>query len=149
MKELEIEGQHYRVGKLPLRIQFHVARKLLPLVARVAPIALALEKGKVPELGIILQSIGPAVHGLSELSDADCDYVINECMKACQTKRDRAWHQLWNFGADCPQYNDGTLTMFAMIRLVYEAIAESGLLTFSSGMFPNMNDPASLPPSNS
>lgn len=73
--EVELNGRTYRVGKMDVRKQFHVARRLAPVFATLGEIA-------TKKASDLLAVAGPLAEVLSRLSDEDCDYVIDACLQA-------------------------------------------------------------------
>jgi hypothetical protein len=73
---VEVGGQKYRIGRIDARKQFHVARRLAPLLAGMS--ALGDKSAGFAAL------IGPLTDALSGMSDEDVDYVLDVCLGACQ-----------------------------------------------------------------
>jgi hypothetical protein len=72
---VEIGGQKYRIGRIDARKQFHVARRLAPLLAGMS----GLTKG-----GGFDALVGPLTAAISGMSDEDVDYVLDACLGVCQ-----------------------------------------------------------------
>ncbi|MBN3848623.1 hypothetical protein G3N58_17600 [Paraburkholderia sp. Ac-20342] len=75
---VEIGGHKYRIGRIDARKQFHVARRLAPLLAGMSG-ALGADRGA--GFGAF---IGPLTEALSGMSDDDVDYVLDVCLGVCQ-----------------------------------------------------------------
>lgn len=73
---VEIGGQKYRIGRIDARKQFHVARRLAPLLAGMTGIPYKASG--------FAGFIGPLTDALSGMSDEDVDYVIDVCLGVCQ-----------------------------------------------------------------
>lgn len=73
---VEIGGQKYRIGRIDARKQFHVARRLAPILASLGASSF---KGDG-----FTKFLGPISEALSTMSDEDVDYVIDACLSACQ-----------------------------------------------------------------
>lgn len=82
--EFEINGQQYRSGKLNARQQFHVARRLAPVLGGLA----AASQGASTDFAHFLQPIADAIAGMS---DADCDYILDTCLGVVQRQQGSAW----------------------------------------------------------
>jgi hypothetical protein len=85
--EFSIGDTLYRTKtKLNARQQFHVARRLAPLISQLATfgpmIAQALSGDASPEATEAL--IMPLTRALSGMSDQDCDYVLDACLAVVQ-----------------------------------------------------------------
>lgn len=73
---VEVGGQKYRIGRIDARKQFHVARRLAPLLAGMS---------SVPDKSAGFAAfLGPLTDALSGMSDEDVDYVLDICLDACQ-----------------------------------------------------------------
>lgn len=73
---VEVGGQKYRIGRIDARKQFHVARRLAPLLAGMSA---------APEKSTGFAAfIGPLTDALSGMSDEDVDYVLDVCLGVCQ-----------------------------------------------------------------
>lgn len=84
-----INGQNYRIGKLPARTQFHVARRLMPLLTSLenlpALMALVKDKEMAPRdaAAIFESALTPLAKVLAKMPDEDLDYIINSCFGVC------------------------------------------------------------------
>lgn len=77
--ETQINGNTYRIGKLDARTQFHVARRLAPLLAGIGK-TLNQPKNKDD----LFSTFGPLADALSRMSDEDTDYVLDKCLSVTQ-----------------------------------------------------------------
>jgi hypothetical protein len=83
--DVTLKGNEYKTTKLPLFKQFHISRKLAPV--------------------IWAGGIYDVIKAFSEMADSDVEYVINSCMECIQRRRgDIAWVPIGNFRA--PQFMD-------------------------------------------
>lgn len=85
MTEIELSGRIYHTGKLDARRQFHVARRLAPVIAAMADAAGSIDDLKSVAASIDLEKIAGAV---AALSDADADYIMDNCLSVV-TYRDQ------------------------------------------------------------
>lgn len=118
--ELELDGHTYRVGKLDARAQFHIVRRLAPVLAELAP---ALQGGKGG-----LDALPPIATAVAKLSDADADYCIFGLLKVVSRKQPNGlgWGPVAT--ENLLMYDD--IGMTQMLKLAWEA------LTFNmSGFF--------------
>lgn len=73
---VEVGGQKYRIGRIDARKQFHVARRLAPLLAGMTG---------VPDRSAGFAAfLGPLTDALSGMTDSDVDYVLDACLGVCQ-----------------------------------------------------------------
>jgi hypothetical protein len=118
--ELELDGHTYRVGKLDARAQFHIVRRLAPVLGELAP---ALQGGKGG-----LDALPPIAMAVAKLSDADADYCIFGLLKVVSRKQPNGlgWGPVAT--ENLLMYDD--IGMTQMLKLAWEA------LTFNmSGFF--------------
>jgi hypothetical protein len=73
---VEVGGQKYRIGRIDARKQFHVARRLAPLLAGMS--------GVPDKTAGFAAFLGPLTDALSGMSDEDVDYVLDICLGVCQ-----------------------------------------------------------------
>ena len=96
MTELEIGGNTYRINSMPAMTQFHVMRKLGPVLPGIVPV-LAQAAATLPQsdsqeadgamatvdgVAAIAMAAQPLLDGLASMADADAEYVINHCLSA-------------------------------------------------------------------
>lgn len=118
--ELELDGHTYRVGKLDARAQFHIVRRLAPVLGELAP---ALQGGKGG-----LDALPPIATAVAKLSDADADYCIFGLLKVVSRRQPNGlgWGPVST--ENLLMYDD--IGMTQMLKLAWEA------LTFNmSGFF--------------
>lgn len=132
-------GQHvYRVGALSALEQFHIVRRLAPLMARVSTMTAALDAvrhlraqaptqegdtGEVPG-EMFAAMVGPILQAAADMPQADADYIILQCLRVCARQQ--------SGGAYAPLVaGDGVTLMFAdlqlgdMLQLVKETVARN------------------------
>lgn len=75
---MEINGKNYQFAKLSARKQFHIMRRLTPVISDFAPVLKLLNTSKdadQTDLGLeVIEHIGKA---LGALNDADADFVLD------------------------------------------------------------------------
>jgi len=76
-------GHAYRAGKLPAMKQFHIVRRLAPLLPGVAASGIKPD-ASAEDMAAILT---PLATGLATMSDADAEYVLMTCMEAVERKQ--------------------------------------------------------------
>jgi hypothetical protein len=112
---VEVGGQKYRVGRIDARKQFHVARRLAPLLAGMSTLG--------DKSAGFAALIGPLTDALSGMSDEDVDYVLDACLGVCQ--------RIQANGQGAPVVNRGGALMFEdmdmgqMIQLAVKVIQEN------------------------
>jgi len=76
--EFELAGKKYKVGKIDARLQFHIVRRLAPVLSELAPALRAKKDGD----GDGIQALVPLAGAIAKLSDEDADYCIFGLLKA-------------------------------------------------------------------
>lgn len=99
--DFEVDGQSYTTLRMDCFAQFHVARKLGPVVAEVIPV---LAKGIDLEKGIT--EIEPVMHALAKMDEADVNYVLHACLRVVRRRQNGGAVPVWNEGAKRIQFED-------------------------------------------
>lgn len=118
-------GEHtYRIGKLDARRQFHVARRLGPVMA-----ALTGDRAG----GNAFNAFVAIANSISGMPDSEVDYVIDRCLAVCfrldPADKTKSYRMMASNGAI--MFND--LDMKELIELT-SAVIEDNLLGFMSGL---------------
>lgn len=147
MSEFEIAGHKYRTEQLSAFKQFHVNRRLLPLIPPLAPLFLriaedARKEGKgtkeaLKDMGALvtlLESAQPFADALATLPDESAEYIIDVCMSSVLRHDGTGWHKAWNSNGKIAMYPElhdiGTLLQ-VVVRVIVANLGPfiSGLLT--------------------
>jgi hypothetical protein len=155
MVEFEIEGKEFRFDKLTAMQQFHVSRKIAPLIPPLLPVfqkmredaAEAAEDGEegpkpLEDIGTLGPLLQPFADGLAEMSDEASEYVFNTCLGAVRYRHGENWIQMWSTTGKVAmviELNDASL----LIRIVMRVITES-LAPFLSGFLTNAKAPPAV-----
>lgn len=113
MAEFEFNGQTYALAKLDAMTQFHVSRRLMPIMGVMG------DEGDVKEK--LFRAVG-------ELSDGDAEYVIGKCLADCRRKNGDAWAKIYQSGR--LMFED--IGMTGMIQLTFATLKEN-LTDFFTG----------------
>jgi hypothetical protein len=139
----DINGATYLIGRLNPRKSFHVARRLAPFLGAVMPHLRALflpdEDGKPPSVDDFALRGAALVPGLAqvvaEMSNDDCDYILDACLAVVQIKQERNWAPIM---APSGQMMFDTIDMKSMLQITAEVIK------YNLGeFFPSSQPPAS------
>lgn len=137
MTELEIGGNAYRINSMSAMTQFHVMRKLGPVLPGIVPVlaqaAAALPQADGQEDGgamttvdgvaAIAMAARPLLDGLAAMADADAEYVINHCLSAVM-RRDsggKSWSAVSRDGVT--MFDD--IDLMASMQLVWAVLREN------------------------
>lgn len=80
--EVTVRGVTYRLEKMDARTQWHVVRRIAPLVYASLPVIVGAMRAESAEsaLGVATETMKPLVDALSGLSDEDSNYVLDTCL---------------------------------------------------------------------
>lgn len=83
-RDFELGGKHFKLNKIDAFKQFHIVRRITPLLAELLPAMKNISKvnknaesmSEEERLDQIAEFIGPIMNGLSKLSDEDSNRVL-------------------------------------------------------------------------
>lgn len=130
MSTVELDGIAYRtVAKMPAFEQFHVMRRLAPVLAVLGVNAALLlptqrrEEAKKEDVLSFLQLLGPLAEVIAKLSNEDADYVLNACMSKFERRvSENQWQKIMPSPG---QFMFDDIDMRVMLRLMSAAIEEN------------------------
>jgi hypothetical protein len=145
MVEFEIDGRQFRFDKLPAMQQFHVSRKIAPLIPPLLPIFGQIRKDT--EKGIAVKDdfdklaplLQPFADGLGNLTDESSEYVFNACLGVVRYKHGENWIPLWSTTSKVvmvSELNDASLLLRLVIRVIQDSLAP-----FITGFLTNASEP--------
>ena len=137
MTELEIGGNAYRINSMSAMTQFHVMRKLGPVLPGIVPVlaqaAAALPQADGQEDGSAMTTVdgvaaiamvaSPLLDGLAAMADADAEYVINHCLSAVM-RRDpggKSWNAVSRDGVT--MFDD--IDLMTSMQIVWAVLREN------------------------
>lgn len=125
MTEFEINGNQYRIGKLSAFNQFHVSRKIAPILPTLIPVFVKLSKGGglSGDLSGFAEVLEPFTEGIAAMSDEASEYVLNTCLSIVQRNNDGAWRPVWSQQHKACMFEDIDLSV--MINLAIRVIRDS------------------------
>lgn len=142
MEPITVDEQQYQIGRLNPMMQFHVARKILPILTR-AGLSLSTLKAlssenedKASKDEALVAIMGPATEVLASMPTEDVDFVLATCLGVVKRRSGDGWAPVWVHGAGLAFVD---INMIAMIRLVVEVIKENmgGFFAVPSGGSPS------------
>jgi len=144
MIEFDLNGQLYRMGKLDAMRQFHLSRRIAPIIPTLIPVFVKLSKegGLNQDLGGFAELLGPFADGLATMSDEVGEYIISTCLSVVQRGNGQTWAPVWSAQAKACMFDDVDLS--AIMQIVMKVIQEN-LGPFIGGIL--MSQQGSLMPS--
>jgi hypothetical protein len=105
MLEFKVGEHSYSSGKMDPFGQLHVARKLAPLLTKLAPQVSA--DGEPPTQQTTMQLLAPISEALSEMSEEDVNYVLHRCLAVVRRLQGTdVWAPIWNVRAKALTFED-------------------------------------------
>jgi hypothetical protein len=140
--EFDIGGVAYRADQLDAFKQLHVSRKIAPVVPKLIPVFVLLQKVRTPTTWPRWgTAAGPFAEALAALPEADVDYVVKTCLASVKREQGGAWAPLMAGGA--LMFAD--LDLGQMLPIVVRVLREN-LGNFIQGLLANVPaTPAPLP----
>ena len=124
MINFEISGVEYRADKLATLKQFHISRKIAPLLPALAPVFLRLhgQGCLTDDLSSTVEIMAPFAEGIAGMPDDTVEYIIGACLAVIQRNQQGVWSPVWDAQAKaCAEDID----MGVMMRLIVRVIQDS------------------------
>ncbi|MFJ7312519.1 phage tail assembly chaperone [Pseudomonas sp. NPDC098747] len=147
MTEFELGDITFRINKLDAFKQFHLSRKVAPILPTLIPIftklaTTARETGNTEsdnalltplsgDIGGMAEVMTPLAEGIAEMSDEAAEYILGTCLSVVQRRQDDKWYPVWNTQQRVCLFDD--LDLGVMIKLAIRVITDS-LGPFIRGM---------------
>lgn len=128
METLELGGKTYRVEALDAMSQFHVVRRIAPVMTAVGGSLAGLvpKEGEDDKAAFMMRVLTAAMDVVSKMSDADVDYVLFKCLSKASRKEGERYMRM----ATANQLQFADLSMPDMVRLSIEVMQVSGVFRF-------------------
>lgn len=132
MGDFTVAGHQFKCGKMGAFQQFHVARRLAPILGSLKEAFASAGAGKGMTDGELLEVIfEPMANAISRMSDEDAEYVLNACLDTVQMQQGTVWVRI----------RSGKQMMFDFIGLpemmqITVAVLQDNFANFFSGLLP-------------
>lgn len=92
-KDFEIGGRKFKLGKMNTFKQFHIVRRISPILADMLPAIkdLQIKSGKAETFEETAKILAPILTGFSKLSDADSEFVLYGLLSSVEAQINGAW----------------------------------------------------------
>lgn len=158
MSDFELGADTFRIGKLNAFQQFHLSRKVAPIIPTLIPLFLKLQtsgkevkaasestEGAVGvlaplsgDLGAMAEMLQPFADGIAGMPDETAEFILSTCLGVVQRKQGTAWFPVWNASQNVCMFDD--LDLGVMLKLSVRVITES-LGPFLRGMLTGQGTP--------
>ncbi len=134
--EIDLNGNRYSIGKLNAKQQFHISRRIAPILPTLIPVFVRLAGGNrvvSEDPGGLADVLQPLADGLAAMKDEDAEYVLDTCLQVVQRKQEHGWAAVWSASQRTPMFQD--IDLGVMLPLVMRVITVNlgpfmqGLLT--------------------
>jgi hypothetical protein len=145
MIEFDVGGKNYRAERLTCLQQFHVSRKIAPLIPSLVPVFLSLAQmkgGLKDNLPAMAEMLQPFADGIAGLPDEAAEYVIGTCLSVVRRKQGDNWAAIWSASAKAMMFDD--LDLASAIPLVIRVIQDN-LGPFISGLLTSQQETSGAP----
>lgn len=137
---MEINSIKYDIGRLSPLKQFHLVRRIVPLLAKSSEGIAALQSGAAQSSGDLAKMILPMVDELARMPDEEAEYIIFTCLSV--VRRDSGgsgWSPVLT-RENTLMFED--IGMEAMLKLVAEVV-KVNLSGFFAGLGGQIESPKS------
>ena len=127
--EIDLNGHRYSIGKLSAKQQFHMSRRIAPIVPA-DPVFVRLAAGgkRISEdPGGMADVLQPLADGLAAMKDEDAEYVLDTACRRCSASRSTAGPTSGR-PASVPMFQD--IDLAVMLPLALRVITENPGLLF-------------------
>lgn len=123
--EIELNGQTYRIGKLNALDQFHVSRRIAPIIPTLIPVFLKLANGEglAGNIGTVGDALKPFAEGIAEMSDEASEFVLSTCLSVVHRQTGTTWAPVWSKQAKAAMFDD--LDLSVLLNLAIRVIKDS------------------------
>lgn len=98
--DFQIGERHFKASKINALKQYHIVRRIAPILGEMLPAMKEIAKKNVDKLSqdeqldMAAKIAGPVMNGLSKLSDKDAEFVLYGLLAAVEIKQDTNWARL-------------------------------------------------------
>ncbi len=132
MNEFEIKEQVYRSKKMAARTQFHVMRRMAPILAPLQAVATGDTNGSLVALA---EAIG-------SLSDEASDYVLDRCLEVVERKQGEAGWAKVKLDGGPAMFND--IDLMVLLQIAANVLRDNYAELFRDGLALQSNGGARL-----
>lgn len=134
--EIDLNGNRYSIGKLSAKQQFHISRRIAPILPTLIPVFVRLAGGNrvvSEDPGGLADVLQPLADGLAAMKDEDADYIMGVCLGVVQRQQSGAWANVWSASQGVCMFQD--MDLGVILPLIVRVITQNlgpfmqGLLT--------------------
>lgn len=164
MSDFELGADTFRIGKLNAFQQFHLSRKVAPMIPTLIPVFLKLKESEKStraylaslssdadsasnpvapkplsgDLGALGEMLQPFADSIAGMPDETAEFIISTCLGVVQRKQGTTWFPVWSTTQNVCMFDDIDLGL--MMKLCFRVIVDS-LGPFLRGMLTGQGTP--------
>lgn len=117
MSKFEVKGKNYSSSPLDVFIQFHITRRLAPIIGSLVMLRSAMLR---PE-----DMMPSLVEGLQKMSDTDSEYIIHNCLAVTQREIEggNGWGPIFSASSKRMMYAD--VDMLVMLMITWNVLQDN------------------------
>jgi hypothetical protein len=117
--QFTINGETYQAVKLDAFKQFHLSRKIAPVIPTLFPVFVEISKqsdlaANMDKLALMLQ---PFADALANLSDEHSEYVLKTCLSAVRRQVGDKWMPVWSDAQKVCMFDDMDLGVMVQVSM--------------------------------
>ncbi|WP_446902995.1 phage tail assembly chaperone [Burkholderia sp. YIM B11467] len=150
--EIELSGKRYQIGRLSAMQQFHVSRRIAPIIPSMIPVLMKfyaeIERGRNVAANAALEALAsgenapaaqqrdvlglvdsiapvlqPFADALAGLKDEDAEYVFGTCLSVVERQHMNGWAKVWAAAHKTSMFDD--MDIGSMLPLVVRVVVEN------------------------
>lgn len=125
--EFTLGEKQFRTSKLDAFSQFHVSRKLAPIIPTLIPVFVKIARDGVEltDIASYAEILAPFADGLAAMSNEDSEYVLSTCMSVVKRKTvgNDNWAVVWSNSARACMFDD--MDLGDIIQIVLKVVQDS------------------------
>ena len=125
--EFNLGEKQFRTSKLDSFAQFHVSRKLAPIIPTLIPVFVKIAKdgAELSDIASYAEILAPFADGLAAMSNEDSEYVMATCMSVARRKAAGTdnWAPVWSNSARACMFDD--MDLGDIIQIVMKVVQDS------------------------
>ena len=145
MLDFIINNIEYRVEKLDAKTQFHLSRKIAPLLPKLLPVFVSISQkdkesilsGNIEELCSVLQ---PFTDSLAEIPDEQASFIYDTCLQNVMRKTGKDYAKVVSGNSSMFHDIDLDVTIQIVIKVIWYNLG-----SFISGLLSKASDEQSSP----
>jgi hypothetical protein len=139
MAEFELGEHTYRVGRLDAFKQFHLSRKIAPIIPTLIPAFLTLhdlsrEGAASSDPALMAEAFGPFAAGIAGMPDEAAEFILGTCLSVVQRRQGNVWMPVWSVPSATCMFDDIDLVQMVQISA---RVMEGSLGPFLRGLLAN------------